>query len=163
MTKPHHVKVYLYFILPLSMTEKRPFNKQKANHPFCLAVKISPENFNILVVDDEKSLRDIFSMYLELDGYNVFTAQSGNQALDVLSHNQIHFVITDVKMPDGDGVMLLKEIRKTDDNLPVIILISGFSTIKKEEFVAMGAIDLLPKPTNLKTITKHIKEAMMKF
>lgn len=116
------------------------------------------KNKSILLVDDDLELVSILKSLLEDDGYNILTAYSGNQALNILKKNigKIQVVLTDVKMPDGDGITLLKKTRELDPRMPHIILHTGFSEITKQEAIELGAIDLLQKPVEFEFIEKYL-------
>jgi two-component system response regulator AtoC len=107
------------------------------------------EDFNVLVVDDEPKLRGMFKEYFELFDYNVLTASGGNEALEMVKDSIIHFVVSDVQMPEGDGEELLVELRKRNPDVPTIVMVSGFSKLTKEKAIELGAKDLLTKPVNL--------------
>ena len=81
----------------------------------------------ILIVDDEERIRNLVSIYLKKEQYNIIQAENGNEAIDIFSKNKIDLVILDVMMPVMDGWDVCKEIRKTSD-IPVIML-----TAKSEE------------------------------
>lgn len=100
----------------------------------------------ILVVDDEPGMRDVLKDDLEMEGYRVLTAESGNKALMVLENELVHLIISDVRMPDGDGVFLVQEVRKRYPGLPLVALMTGFSDVSKDQAEKYGAKAMLPKP-----------------
>lgn len=114
------------------------------------------EDIKILVVDDEDMLRTNLKMELEFDNYCVFEANSGNEAFKIIQSQDFHLVLSDVRMPDGDGVDLLKSISKMSKNRPYVFLISGFSHITSEEAKELGAVDLLNKPLDIEVIYDFI-------
>ncbi len=120
----------------------------------------SPEDFKLLIVDDEEPIRNVLKEHFELDDFQVFTAESGNKALEVLSKETIDFVISDVRMPDGDGEMLLREIKELNNDIPLILLVSGFSELSREDAIELGALDYLTKPFNLEQVEKIIFDYM---
>ncbi len=115
---------------------------------------------NILVVDDEKNIRTGLRQSLEMDGYNVYIAADGVEALKIFDENVIELVITDVKMPNLSGEELLKRITSANPNIPVIIL-TGHGTIESA-VTAMreGAYDFLTKPVNLGRLSLLVKRAL---
>lgn len=119
-------------------------------------------SFNILVVDDEKNIREGLSISLEMDGYNTFLAEDGKRALDILIKEEIDLVVSDLKMPNMSGSELLKKISATYPNIPVIIL-TGHGTVENA-VVAMrdGAYDFITKPVNLEHLTLLVKRALSK-
>lgn len=116
--------------------------------------------FNILVVDDEKNIRIGLRQSLEMDGYNVFIAADGVEALKIFEEQVIELIITDLKMPNLSGEELLKRVISANPNIPVIIL-TGHGTIESA-VTAMreGAYDFLTKPVNLDRLSLLVKRAL---
>ena len=114
----------------------------------------------ILVADDEKNIREGLGRALELDGYDVLTAEDGKQAMDFLQKRPVDLVLTDLRMPKVSGEELLKHIAGTQPNLPVIVL-TGHGTVENA-VVAMrhGAYDFLTKPVNLDRLSLLVKRAL---
>ena len=114
----------------------------------------------ILVADDEKNIREGLGRALELDGYDVLTAEDGKQAMDLLGKRVVDLVLTDLRMPKVSGEELLKHIAGTLPNLPVIVL-TGHGTVENA-VVAMrhGAYDFLTKPVNLDRLSLLVKRAL---
>ena len=115
---------------------------------------------NILVVDDEVRIRDLLGAYLAKEGYNIFYASNGKEALEIFKDNIINFVILDVMMPIMDGIVALKEMRKIK-NVPTLML-----TAKSEEedmllAYGIGADDYETKPFSPKVLVAKIN-AMIK-
>ena len=77
--------------------------------------------YTILVVDDEKEIRELLRLYLENAGFKVIEAVDGQQALDILGDKHIDLCLLDIMMPRVDGYQVLQELRKTS-NIPVIVL-----------------------------------------
>jgi two-component system response regulator (stage 0 sporulation protein F) len=100
----------------------------------------------ILIVDDEEGLREGLSKLLESEGYAVLSAESGEQALQILQQSHIDLVLTDMRMPGMDGIELLKKIRERHPNVGVIIL-TGYGQIESYiEAMNFGAIEYVSKP-----------------
>ncbi|HEX3346441.1 MAG TPA: response regulator, partial [Polyangiaceae bacterium] len=87
-----------------------------------------PERKQVLIVDDEPNLRKILSAQLSRDGYDVMTAEDGEQGLALLKEHHIDLVITDLKMPKVDGMTLLRRALELEAELPVV-LITAHGTI----------------------------------
>ena len=117
----------------------------------------SIEDTNLLIVDDEEGIRKSLGVEFELEGYNIFTASSGNEAFEIIKNENIHFVISDIRMPDGDGVSLLKKIKDEYKNLPFVLLITGFAEFTREEALEKGAVDLMLKPPSVELLLRHIE------
>lgn len=118
------------------------------------------ESLSILIVDDEPNIRDGISQHFLLDGHQTFTAKSGSDAIEIVKKHQIDFVITDIQMPDGDGEWLLEEIRRIDPNIPIVVLISGFTNLTKEQAISKGALDLLVKPIDMERLESYIRDCV---
>ncbi|MBA7659074.1 Regulatory protein AtoC [subsurface metagenome] len=116
--------------------------------------------YNILVVDDEKHIREGLGRVLEMDGYKVFLASDGRQALEIINRDYIDLVLTDLKMPNLSGEELLRQTTSQYPNLPVIIL-TGHGTIENA-VTAMrdGAYDYLTKPINMDRFPLLVKRAL---
>ncbi len=115
---------------------------------------------NILIVDDEKNIRDGLKIALLRDGYNVFLASDGLEALEILKEEDIDVVITDLKMPNLDGDALMKRIIKEYFNIPVIIL-TGHGTVENAvQAMRDGAYDFLTKPLNLDKLSLIVSRAV---
>ncbi|HEX8186462.1 MAG TPA: response regulator, partial [Blastocatellia bacterium] len=100
----------------------------------------------VLVVDDEKNQREIYTLILEDDGYAVTTAQSGEHALRIARENDFDLVLTDYKMTGMDGMMLLSELLKIDPSLIVVMMTAHGSVESVKEALRSGAFDYLEKP-----------------
>ena len=100
----------------------------------------------ILIVDDEEGLREGLSKLLESEGYAALSAESGEQALEILQQSHIDLVLTDMRMPGMDGIELLKKTRERHPNVGVIIL-TGYGQIESYiEAMNFGAIEYVSKP-----------------
>ena len=114
----------------------------------------------ILVADDEKNIREGLARALELDGYDVLTAEDGKQAMDFLQKKPVDLVLTDLRMPKVSGEELLKHIAGTLPNLPVIVL-TGHGTVENAVgAMRHGAYDFLTKPVNLDRLSLLVKRAL---
>lgn len=113
----------------------------------------------ILVVDDEEEVREILEMDLEDAGYQTCAAGSGNAALRVLEKEakNVSAIISDVRMADGDGVYLLKEVRKRFPEISTLILMTGFSGHSKEQLLEIGAAEVFDKPLAMTELIQFLK------
>lgn len=114
---------------------------------------------SILVVDDEPVLRELVSFILVDRGFLVSEAQSGNVALEKIKKQDFDVVVSDVRMPDGNGIDLLRNIRELKGDKPLVFLVSGYSEVSAEEAKRLGAEDLLNKPVDYDVLCKAICEA----
>ena len=103
------------------------------------------EIHTILVVDDDREIVKVLSRLLELEGYRVFTAFDGMEALELLVAHKIHLLLMDVMMPRLDGLSTLMEIRRKR-NIPVILLSAKTEESDKVLGLSMGADDYVAKP-----------------
>jgi DNA-binding NtrC family response regulator len=116
--------------------------------------------FTILVVDDEKNIREGLAESLGLDGYRVKTAADGAEGLRSVEEGDVDLVITDLKMPALSGGDLLRTVSSHYPGLPVIVL-TGHGTIEDAvEAMRFGAFDFLTKPVNLDHLTLLVKRAL---
>jgi two-component system, chemotaxis family, chemotaxis protein CheY len=102
----------------------------------------------ILIADDSSSVRDLVSLTLETAGYNVISGVDGQDALKFLNGTDIHLVITDLHMPNMDGISLIKEIRanKHYQYTPILLLTTESSSSKKQDAREAGATGWIIKP-----------------
>lgn len=112
----------------------------------------------ILIADDSASIRKIISLALKVEGYNIITAVDGMDALEKLSTNKVDMLITDVNMPNIDGIKLVESIRqdKMFASLPIIILSSLSDDGNIEAGIKAGANSYLIKPFNQKRIVYEV-------
>ena len=100
---------------------------------------------NILVVDDEKEIRDLLEINLRSEGYFVFKASSGKEALEILNKEEIHLIVLDVMMPDMNGLEVCKRIR-VNNNIPILMLSAKVEDIDRILGIMTGADDYICKP-----------------
>lgn len=116
--------------------------------------------FQILVAEDERNIRDGLCRNLEMDGYSVFPAEDGAEALELMKQEEIDLVITDFKMPKLSGEQLLREVVKNWPTVAVIVL-TGHGTIETAvQAMRDGAFDFLTKPLNLDRLNLLVKRAL---
>ena len=113
----------------------------------------------ILVVDDEKSVRESIKMILEYEGYEILFAENGQQALQKTGSGT-DLVLLDVKMAGMDGLEVLQRIRERNSEIPVV-MISGHGTIETAvEATKLGAFDFLPKPLDRDKLVITVRNAL---
>ncbi len=118
---------------------------------------------NILVVDDEKSQREILEMILSGEGYNVTTASSGEAALKFVRDNRFDLVLTDLKMTGMDGIELLGQLLAYDSSIIVMLLTAHGSIESAKEALRRGAFDYLEKPYDREQLLEAISRALSKL
>lgn len=111
---------------------------------------------NILVVDDEKLIVKGIKSSLETQGYNVYTAYTGHEALSIINKENIDFIVLDLMLPDIDGMMLCKNIRENHDT-PILMLTAKDGDYDKILGFELGADDYMTKPFNVLELIARIK------
>ncbi|MEK6742488.1 MAG: sigma-54 dependent transcriptional regulator [Nitrospirota bacterium] len=117
----------------------------------------------ILIVDDEESIRKSLKDILGDEGYEVVTAASGREALDVLAEAQPSLALLDIAMPDMDGIETLRRFKETRPEMQVI-MITGHGTIETAvQTTKMGAYDFIQKPLSLERISLSVKNGLEEY
>ena len=119
-----------------------------------------PERKQILVVDDELNLRRVLRAQLERDGYDVHTAEDGEQALSLLREHHIDLVITDLRMPKVDGMELLRRIAATEEAPPVVMITAHGTVDTAVEALKTGAFDYITKPFDQDDVRTIVRKAL---
>ncbi len=115
---------------------------------------------NILVVDDEESVRSVLKEYLANVGYVVVTADSGEDALQKFIPGKFDSVVSDLMMPKMDGMELLKQIRQKDTNV-VFLMITGYPSIESAiEAIKAGAYDYVTKPFKFEDVKIKLERGL---
>lgn len=116
----------------------------------------------ILVVDDEKEIRELIEIYLKNEGYNVITVEDGLQALEVLKKNKIHLIILDIMLPNIDGIQICKRVREGLD-VPIIMLSAKREDNDKILGIITGADDYVTKPFNPLELVVRVKAQLRRY
>jgi two-component system alkaline phosphatase synthesis response regulator PhoP len=111
----------------------------------------------ILLVEDEKNIRDVVKLNLELEGYEVVAVDNGPDAIKRTQEEVYHLIVLDVMLPDMDGFEICETIRITDDNTPILFLTAKDSYEDKIKGLKKGADDYLTKPFNLEEFLLRVK------
>ncbi len=111
---------------------------------------------NVLIVDDEKGIRDVIKEYCLFENYSVLEAENGMQAIELVNNNDIDIIILDIMMPKMDGYTTLKEIRKTS-KVPVLMLSARSEEYNKLLSFELGVDDYVTKPFSPKELIARIK------
>ncbi|MEQ1875246.1 MAG: response regulator [Bdellovibrionia bacterium] len=113
----------------------------------------------ILVVDDEDELRQLIAASLVIRGFDVIEASSGTEAFRVYVERKPDLILSDVRMPNGNGAELLTQIRAKGFDVP-FILMSGYTDLSREQAVQAGAAALLNKPFNFRAVFELITKML---
>lgn len=118
--------------------------------------------YNVLVVDDEKEIRDAIEIYLRGENIKVIKAEDGLKALDILESNQVHLIILDIMMPKLDGIKTCMRIRE-NNNIPIIMLSAKGEDSDKILGLNVGADDYIAKPFNHLELVARVKSQLRRY
>jgi two-component system response regulator PilR (NtrC family) len=114
----------------------------------------------VLVVDDERSLRELLAIVLRREGYDVLLAENGRSAIDLLAREPIDLLISDIKMPDLSGVDVLRAAKQADPDVLGIMMTAFASTETAVEAMRLGACDYLTKPFDVDVLKMKVREKL---
>jgi DNA-binding response OmpR family regulator len=117
---------------------------------------------NILVCDDDKAIVDAIGIYLENEGYQIFKAFDGIEAIDIIDHQEIHLIIMDIMMPRMDGIRATMKIRE-DNKIPLIMLSAKSEDYDKILGLNIGADDYITKPFNPLELIARVKSQLRRY
>lgn len=115
----------------------------------------------ILIVDDEESLRKALVFDFKRAGFDVFDAENGEKAYQLLQTTPVDLVLTDVRMPICDGIQLLDRIKAENPRLPVVMFITGFTDLSPEDAYQKGAAAIFAKPFDRKQLMASVKRGLL--
>jgi DNA-binding NtrC family response regulator len=105
----------------------------------------------ILIIDDQKLIRDSLRLALKGEGYKVFVAKTGKEGLDVLEKENTDLILLDLKLPDSNGIDILKRIKTTDPD-SIVIMMTGYGTVENAvTAMKLGAFDYINNPSSTNT------------
>lgn len=117
---------------------------------------------SILVVEDEKGIRDTVGIYLRNQGYRVFAAENGKQGLEIIGREEIHLAIVDIMMPVMDGITMTMKLRESWD-FPVIFLSARSEDIDKITGLNIGADDYITKPFGSMELLARVNSHLRRY
>ena len=123
-------------------------------------VTVAPPTARILVVDDERSMRELLAIVLRRDGHEVFVAENGRSAIELLEKEPMELLISDVKMPDVSGVQVLAAAQRVNPEIIGIMITAYASTDTAVEALRLGAYDYLSKPFNVDELKLKVAKAL---
>lgn len=118
--------------------------------------------YNVLVCDDERDIVSALKIYLTADGYNVYEAYTGREALTVIDTQEIHLVLMDIMMPEMDGITAMSKVRERT-NLPVILLTAKGEDTDKILGLNVGADDYITKPFNPVEVLARVRSQIRRY
>ncbi len=118
------------------------------------------KQWRLLIVDDEEGMRDLLEIVFRKQGYDVSTASTGKEALKLFEEKGFDAIVQDIRMPDMDGITLLKEIRSRAPALPVVMITAFSSWDNAVEAMRLGACDYVRKPFSTYEITTTVERVL---
>ena len=118
--------------------------------------------YNVLVCDDDKAILDSLEIYLNLEGYKVFKAENGRQALKTAEENDLQCIILDIMMPDLDGLNATLKLRESK-NIPIILLSAKSEDTDKITGLSFGADDYVTKPFNPLELVARVRSQLRRY
>lgn len=123
----------------------------------------SIKELDVLVVDDEPELAELVALEFEAVGARVHTANNGLEAFEFAKNNKVDVIITDVRMPDCDGIELIEKIRAANLKVGVTMLMTGFADLTLEDAYAKGAAAVFGKPFNRRELIKAVSNVILPY
>ena len=118
--------------------------------------------YNVLVCDDEKDIVSALKIYLTSEGYQVFEAYNGREALEIMNRETVHLVLMDIMMPEMDGFQAMVKNREIS-NVPVILLTAKSEDTDKILGLTVGADDYITKPFNPVALQARVKSQIRRY
>lgn len=117
---------------------------------------ISKKNITVLIIDDEPDILELMEEEFRYCGYNTLTAMSGNEAVKILQKTPVDIVVSDYKMPNGNGMVVLDYVNKMA-NRPDFFFVSGQADVSIEDALKAGAKKFFTKPFDLDELIRQIE------
>ena len=117
---------------------------------------------NILICDDERDIVSALKIYLSTEGYTLFTAYTGREALDIVSQQEIHLILMDIMMPEMDGIAATAKLRE-EYNIPIILLTAKSEDTDKVLGLNIGADDYITKPFNPIEVLARVRSQLRRY
>jgi DNA-binding NtrC family response regulator len=114
----------------------------------------------VLVIDDEEGIRSLLDTLLSRKGYKVVLASSGRKGLELFRREHPDVVVLDLKMPEMDGLTVLKELRRIDVNQPVIVLTGAGTPEMEQQVTALGVTEFVEKEFSLHRLGDSLKRLL---
>lgn len=115
---------------------------------------------SILVVDDELLIRDLLYDFFAGQGWSISVAENGDKALDIIAHKPVDLVLSDIKMPEMDGLALTEELKRAHPEIPVILMTGYPSVDTAVTALRHRVVDYVIKPFNINQLYKTIDAAL---
>lgn len=115
------------------------------------------KNIAVLIIDDEPDILELMEEEFRYCGYNTLTATSGNEAVQILQKTPIDIVVSDYKMPNGNGMVVLDYVNKMSQGRPLFYFVSGQADVSIEDALKAGAKKFFTKPFDLDELIRQIE------
>ncbi len=149
------------FTITLPLAGEQPYAAAGIESSAADGLAVAPMRRHILLVDDEVQAIDAMGAYLREFGYRVSQATSGNSAFHLFESDPADIVVTDVRMPDGDGEELVRRLRQVSPELPIVVVTGHIGTTESLEDAAAHALTILKKPISLAAMAKAIEHLLL--
>ena len=117
---------------------------------------------NILICDDERDIVSALKIYLSTEGYTLFEAYTGREALDIVAKHDIHLILMDIMMPEMDGIAATARLRETC-NIPIILLTAKSENTDKVLGLNVGADDYITKPFDPVEVLARVRSQLRRY
>ena len=117
---------------------------------------------NILICDDERDIVSALKIYLSTEGYTLFEAYTGREALDIARKHEIHLILMDIMMPEMDGISATAKLRE-EYNIPIILLTAKSEDTDKVLGLNVGADDYITKPFNPIEVLARVRSQLRRY
>ena len=117
---------------------------------------------NILICDDERDIVAALKIYLSTEGYTLFEAYTGREAMEVVRKNEIHLILMDIMMPEMDGISATAKLRE-EYNIPIILLTAKSEDTDKVLGLNVGADDYITKPFNPIEVLARVRSQLRRY
>lgn len=117
----------------------------------------------ILIADDDKHIRELITLFLRNEGFEILEARDGGEALVIVENSQIDMVILDIMMPQLDGWELCREIRSLDSNMPILMVTAKGELGQKVKGFQLGTDDYLTKPFDPMELVMRVKALLRRY
>ena len=117
---------------------------------------------NVLICDDERDIVSALKIYLSSEGYNLFEAYTGREAIDIVRKNEIHLILMDIMMPELDGISATAKLRE-ECNVPIILLTAKSEDTDKVLGLNVGADDYITKPFNPIEVLARVRSQLRRY
>lgn len=118
---------------------------------------------NILVCEDEDNIRELLKIHIENQGFKVFEGKNGLEALELIRKNKIHLLIIDIMMPLKNGFEVIRDLRRTENKIPIIVLTARTEDENKILGLDLGADDYMCKPFNYRELISRINAQLRRY